>query len=347
MVGSTWDNEKAIGFTEFETAINNLYPNVLEPLGIVFDHLLYTSHGNDVSPDSLDKTLVANQATKDPHAPTKGGAKSSSGPELEPTTTNVRSISQHTVLCQLSTFLGPEVFSMIKLYKGTEAGFSMRAFETKVFKWAAPTVLVVYGKKFGSKLSPSAKSFSEKVAGISTVHPRDEKRFTFGAYVESPWRSTSKDAFANEHTLLFELLPRHNLHQARLTKTKAYGYFSWNHGIGFGSLPPKGKKLSPGNVGMLLDASLEFGVFRAAGLGGEFSMGMAGGTEYEDRFEVEDLEVWGLGKSEDLEAQRRRWEWEETEAERRKNVNIGDMREERVLLEMAGLVGKYGDFSKG
>lgn len=415
MVGNSLKDDTVVRFKEFESAIKNLYPNVLEPLGEFFDHMLYTKHGD--RRDSVSKAAIggARVETKPAHAESTKGTDStnidksgddettkSGDGETEETSKNeteetmeVRAKetgdsgaeesgaaepanktktadttktsekdsaeappsdavpsamppAQHALLCQLSTFLGPEVFDMIKLYRGSEAGFSLRAFETRVFKWAAPTVLIVHGRKLGSKLNSSARTFNENVPSIATLKARDEKRFTFGAYVESPWRATSKDSFANDHTLLFELLPRHNLYQARHSEPGAYGYFSWEHGIGFGNLPPKGKKIVPGNVGLILDKSLEHGVFRAAGPGGQYDMGPASnGTEWEDRFEVDDIIVWGLGSTDELEAQKKRWAWEEAEAERRKHVNIGDMREERVLLEMAGLVGKYGDFSKG
>ncbi|BFZ56253.1 Restriction of telomere capping protein 5 [Savitreella phatthalungensis] len=55
-------------------------------------------------------------------------------------------------------------------------------------------------------------------------------------------------------------------------------------------------------------------------------------------YNIDDVEVWGLGG--DREAQRKAWEWEQKETERRKQINVRDLQAEYDLLEMAGLVGQ-------
>ena len=68
--------------------------------------------------------------------------------------------------------------------------------------------------------------------------------------------------------------------------------------------------------------------------------------DWQDRFTVESLEVWGCDASEDeAERQRKRWEWEEREAEMRRKVNLGgtgDVEANRELLKMAGIIGGEG-----
>ncbi|KAG9379129.1 NMT1 N-myristoyl transferase [Pyrenophora tritici-repentis] len=61
------------------------------------------------------------------------------------------------------------------------------------------------------------------------------------------------------------------------------------------------------------------------------------GSDWQDRFEIESLEVWGCGGDEVAEEQRRTWAWEEREAEARRRVNLGtgDQEMDRELLKMA------------
>lgn len=95
---------------------------------------------------------------------------------------------------------------------------------------------------------------------------------------------------------------------------------------------------------MTLDDALEFGVFRHVGRGGSYrpTNGNRETDEWEDRFDISEVEVWGSGGDEDLEEQRKKWEWEEREALYRQRVNLKNMGEERAFLEMAGLIGNHG-----
>jgi hypothetical protein len=93
----------------------------------------------------------------------------------------------------------------------------------------------------------------------------------------------------------------------------------------------------------MLDDSLEFGVFThdSAG-GGSFHTSQSRQSDWQDRFEVESLEIWGCGGDEEAEKQRAAWAFEEREAMMRRNLNIGkDVEADRALLEMAGLIGQH------
>jgi hypothetical protein len=95
---------------------------------------------------------------------------------------------------------------------------------------------------------------------------------------------------------------------------------------------------------------LEYAVFRhissQAGSGTtSFSTGVQpeiSGHDYEDRFLITDLEVWGVGSSKELEEQKKQWDWEKKQAEARQSVNLRSMGEDKALLEMVGLVGNHG-----
>jgi hypothetical protein len=66
-------------------------------------------------------------------------------------------------------------------------------------------------------------------------------------------------------------------------------------------------------------------------------------SDWQDIFEIESLEVYGLGGAEVLEEQKRAHQWEEREAERRRRINLGgtgDQEADRELLRMAGLIGQ-------
>lgn len=63
--------------------------------------------------------------------------------------------------------------------------------------------------------------------------------------------------------------------------------------------------------------------------------------EWQDVFEIEDIEVWGCGGEDEAEAQKKAWAWEEREALLRRQITLGkDVEADRALLEMAGLIGQ-------
>lgn len=109
-----------------------------------------------------------------------------------------------------------------------------------------------------------------------------------------------------------------------------------------GSFGGGGGVFTPGPVSLHLDDALEFGVFThlASGGGSFHASELRGGADWQDRFEVEAVEVWGVGGEEEMERQKKAWEWEEREAQRRRDVNVrqGDVEANRELLKMAGLI---------
>ena len=105
------------------------------------------------------------------------------------------------------------------------------------------------------------------------------------------------------------------------------------------------------SVSLTIEANLEFAVFRhlvnLSSSNDKFfhnsQQSHISHEDYEDRFTISTIEVWGLLVSgKELEEQKKQWEWEEKQAEARQNVNIRNLGEERAFLEMAGLVGNHG-----
>jgi hypothetical protein len=107
-----------------------------------------------------------------------------------------------------------------------------------------------------------------------------------------------------------------------------------------------------GPVSLHIDDALEFGVFtHITSSRGSFQPSKlpatarpGNGADWQDRFEIDAIEVWGVGDASVAEEQRRAWLWETREAERRKTVNLGmgDVEADRELLKLAGLIKDEG-----
>lgn len=257
--------------------------------------------------------------------------------------------------------------NIVNLYNGSQSGFSIRSLELKIFKWHAPTILLVSGKRLKSKTINTNRRYQE----FDQEYPRyflanenplrlwqgELDRITYAVFLNSPWKSSNKKNFGDEETMIVSLLPRFDYFKSKLDPVLQgqLVYFSnLGMGLGFGNDQPVNKntirKYLPGNVSLTIEANLEFAVFRHIRSSGPNSTNYFEKSaqqeleddDYEDRFMITDLEVWGIGSNKELEEQRKLWEWEEKQAKARQSVNVRDMGEERAFLEMAGLIGNYG-----
>jgi hypothetical protein len=274
---------------------------------------------------------------------------------LEPLLPREGDILDLNILSQLAFFLkGNNVFRRLRpLYLGGDAGFSMGSIEQKVFNWRAPSILLVSGtllpsepegtreRAFADTLPP--KRFPNGASGNST-----SGKVLFGAYLDVPWKHTYKEAIGGSESLLFQLEPIHEVFRPSTISTD-YATFT-KSGIRFGSPPPRTRPISGlssnavlGPVSLLLDESLEFGVFNHDSTGGgSFRPSQARKADWQDRFEIDSLEIWGCGGNEEAEKQKAAWAFEEREAAARKSIKFGkDIESDRALLEMAGLVGNH------
>lgn len=256
--------------------------------------------------------------------------------------------------------------SVVELYNGSQAGFSIRSLELKVFKWQAPTLFLISGKRLRSKTITNNKRYQQFDAEYpkffrSTENPirdwqKEADKITYAVYVNQPWQNSNKANFGDESSALISLLPRFDVfgskHDPQLKGQLIY-FNNLGMGIGFGNDQPINKnnvrKILPGKVSLTVESNLEFAVFRhirnsSANTLGYFSFSNQERLHYEnyeDRFMVTDLEVWGLGSNKELEDQKREWDWEENQAQARQSVNVDTLKEDRAFLEMAGLVGGY------
>ncbi|KAI0861279.1 restriction of telomere capping protein 5 [Xylaria cubensis] len=263
------------------------------------------------------------------------------------------------VLSQLSFFIeGHDLFRRLRLlYSGADAGYSMGSFETKVFNWRAPTILLVSG----TRLDDTESRRGSEGAFNDSLPPKrfpngsgpNHDRLVFGVLVRQPWRVTHKECFGGDDMVLFQLSPTHDVFRAS-SMNKNYAAFTkppaTHPGISFGSAPPPTSSSSRhaplrqlGPISLVLDSSFEFGVFHHdhTSRGGAFATSVSRKFDFQERFSINDIEVWGCGGDEEARIQRERWEWEAREAEARRRVNLGtgDIEADRALLEMAGLIG--------
>lgn len=264
------------------------------------------------------------------------------------------------------TILSPS--NLVKLYAGSEAGFSIRSLETKIFKWQAPTLVVVSGKRLKSKTMQTNRRYQK----FDEMYPRhflalenhlrdwqhESDRITYAVLVNQPWKSSNKNNFGDEKSIILSILPRadyfKSVHSSILQGQLIY-FNNLGMGLGFGNNQPLNKndtkRFIPGDMSLTIEANLEFAVFRhlvnLSSSNDKFfhnsQQSHISHEDYEDRFTISTIEVWGLLVSgKELEEQKKQWEWEEKQAEARQNVNIRNLGEERAFLEMAGLVGNHG-----
>ncbi|KAG6142768.1 Restriction of telomere capping protein 5 [Claviceps purpurea] len=336
------DVETAPGITyrQFKTVIPTLFPNLFNSFNALFEHFLF-SKNLDLSKHRKDSTSKEIDPVCNP---------------AQPLLSDKGEILNDHRLSQISLFLpGSSLFRRVRLlYSGSNAGFSIGSFESKVFNWRAPTLLLVSGSILPDAPSGGQeKSFAETLPTKRFRNGTKTGRVTFGVFVREPWKHTHKECFGDSETVLFQLEPVHDVFPASTMNTD-YVAFTKPPGnppqLSFGAPHPKPRKSSRadahnslGAVSLLLNDSFEFGVFNHdyTSRGGAFRTSVSRRYDFQDRFEIDQLEVWGCGGDAEAKAQAERWVWEEREAEARRKINLGtgDVEADRALLEMAGLVG--------
>ncbi|CAK7221201.1 Restriction of telomere capping protein 5 [Sporothrix bragantina] len=171
------------------------------------------------------------------------------------------------ILSQLSFFIpGSSLFHRLRpLYSGDSDGFSMGSFESKVFNWRAPTILLVKGSRISDRPRGQEAAFDSALPPRRFPHGNgkraaaaggkakddngdddDDETLIFGAYISQPWRLTHRECFGDSETILFQLSPVHDVFGA---STINHDYVAFvkpsaanQHagGIGFGCPSPTG-----------------------------------------------------------------------------------------------------------
>lgn len=340
------EQSPGIRFARFNAVIPASMPLMFNGLAALFEHFLFS------------KDLDFHKHIGDEPRPA-GRSPERAQPLLEDTA----AIMNPNILSQISFFIpGSSLFRKLRLlYSGDEDGFSMGSFETKVFNWRAPTILLVSGTRLpdetGHKSTGPASSFLASLPSrrFPPGSRNEDETLVFGVYLSQPWKHTHRECFGDESTLLFQLRPIHDVFRAS-TVNKDYASFTKPSastplgGISFGCPPPqptqayrRSSVMSLGPVSLALDNSFEFGCFTHdyTSRGGAFQTSATRKFDFQDRFEISSIEVWGCGGDEEAQRQAERWAWEAREAEARRRINLGtgDIEADRALLEMAGLIG--------
>jgi len=409
-----------VRYQPFDTVVSNTLPHLFDSFAPLFEHFLFPKDFNL----SKRKDSAPQEPQPSPSPETASKAEPADIPATQPLLPIQGDILNLELLSQLSfIFSGDSIFHRLRpLYLGQNHGYSMGSFEKSVFKWAAPSILLVSGTLISqSTMQSHARSFLEDIPHrrLSSSTPsltkhtvdssEENQRIIYGAYIPVPWKSTHKNTFGTDKTTLFQLSPVHDVFPAS-TLSQHYIYFNkaptTYTGLGFGSplpsytsmttsqltrrqslsysasdasytsptvsfsaptfpsTPPSpgmtrrssligDEQIPLGPVSLHIDDALQFAVFtHLSSGGGSFRPsrlppaarpGVQNGN-WQDRFEIDAIEVWGIGDASVAEGQRRAWLWEEKEAERRRRVNLGtgEIEVDKDLLRMAGLVKDEG-----
>lgn len=348
--------QPGITYHTFNTVVSSCLPYLFNGLNPLFEHFLFAKDF-DLSkrkPGSSSPTIEKHPVIPPPK------------PALEPVLRDPGEILDLTTLSQLSFFLkGSDLFRRLRpLYSVNTHGFSMGSFEKQSFHWRAPTILLVSGRLLPTEPSSTReRAFADSLppkrhpSSVTPDSSSSDQIMTFGAYIPAQWKLTHKGCFGDASTVLFQLSPVHDVFHAS-SYSEDYVYFNrpptQPSGLGFGTPVPRQSASSsthshsifrPGPVSLHLDDALEFGVFtHLAEGGGSFHpsrLPVRKSKNWQDRFEIDSLEVWGCGGDEVAEAQRKEWAFQEREAEARRRINLGtgDVDADRELLKMAGLIG--------
>ncbi|ODV91622.1 hypothetical protein CANCADRAFT_188 [Tortispora caseinolytica NRRL Y-17796] len=339
---------------EFCDGILAAAPNIFTPLTSLFQHLLF-------SPKQSPQIAATKQPADHP-------LELRNLPYYNATTYDYADcLMDMSTVAQIATELGRNSIwgRLQKLYIGSEHGFSMRSFESKAFKWNAPSILIVSGEVVErAKLRDrSLEAFNDWVytgkSSSSSVDGCQSRKVVYGCLLNTKWISSSKKGFGDSKGKLFQLYPFQEWFPAKTgAAADSYAFYSpILGGFGFGTAVPhfpsgSRERIVPGAVSLTIDESMEYGVFRCYGVDGEGAYrrsksANAATKEWEDVFSISQVEVWGCGGEKELTAQAKEWAWEEREARRRREVNLkrGNFDEDRAILELAGLVG--GNMSGG
>ena len=353
-----------ISYEEFKRGISNGFP-------IFFSNAWMKIFKNGVL-SSMNTTDVANSN----NTPTShGDANDNEVPKahkktpdfVESKLINDASISVISMcLKNMKSNLSITTQNLIKLYAGSESVFSIRSLELKIFKWQAPTLLLVSGKRVKNKTMKHNNRYIQfnemyPLYFRSLENPKkdwqnDNDKITYAVIINLPWKNSNKNNFGDEDTVILNLLPRFDFYKSvhnPVLNGKLIYFNNLGMGLGFGNSQPINKntvkKFLPGGISLTIESNLEFAIFRhisspnsnSASFFQKSKQNEISVQDFEDRFMISDLEVWGIGSTKELEEQRKQWAWEEKQAEARQSVNLRGLGEERAFLEMVGLVGNH------
>jgi TLD/Domain of unknown function len=247
------DSTKGISYKDFNNVVSHSLPHLFDSLDPMFEHFLI--------PRDFDLSKRKNSVDEEPpNTEALTVAAPANVPTPEPLLPVQGDILDLNLLSQLSfIFSDKSIFHRLKpLYLGQNHGYSMPSFEKSVFKWRAPSILLVSGTLISPgtrqsharaflddlphrRLSSSVSSGPPLASMESSEYAVDTQRIVYGAYIPVPWEATTKSTFGTDKTTLFQLAPVHDVFPASSASSN-YIYFNKNPsaypGLGFGSPLP-------------------------------------------------------------------------------------------------------------
>ncbi|KAI7869674.1 TLD-domain-containing protein [Spinellus fusiger] len=223
-----------------------------------------------------------------------------------------------------------------RLYSGDQNGFSMNRFESHVFKYPDPTLVLIQAEAtLSSTFSSSSSPLSPPVHLI------------LGAYIPEPWKS-SKHYWGGPGCFVFELSPHFEVFRPT-GRNDHYVYYHSDIGIALGStstLPPPKATHHTHASGLnhflvTLDNSLQSGTYTQEAypeLPTFESSVLRSSFDYS--LQVVDIEVFGLGNDKSKTTQQKEWQFEQRESLKRASVQFRrkDQTVDKELLRMAGIL---------
>lgn len=213
----------------------------------------------------------------------------------------------------------PAIQQWERLYSAREHGFSMNRFESHVFRYPGPTLLILQGDT------------------------GEQEDLILGAYLTEKWKQ-SRHFWGSSDCFVFELSPTLEAFRAlpdTKKKNDQYVYYHEGFGLGFGGTTHKQHPTTSRDVLLWLSDTLQDGTFIQELYPASPTLAHAQQRpSFEKSFETINVEVFGLGDAKARQQQERAWEFEKREALRRSGLQLrhGDQEMDRELLRMAGII---------
>ncbi|CAO3610681.1 unnamed protein product [Cunninghamella echinulata] len=251
-----------------------------------------------------------------------------------------------TNMCALLSWCLPEDYFTIKqwhrLYSGDKDGFSMNRFESHVFKYSGPTLILM------------------KIQTTNNNNENDDGIKIIGGLITVPWKQ-SKHYWGNDQCFLFELYPTFECYRSKQGMNQQYIYCHSDFGFGFGGTsqymkPPTLTTTSTKShhqeesiidqFMIYLDNSLQTGQYyhdfypHHPTFEKSMIQQQTHSFKKKEAFETLHVEVFGLGNEKLTQLQKKAWQFEAKEALRRQGLQIrqSDGQVDKEILRMAGII---------
>lgn len=211
-----------ISYSRFFNVVKSVMPFAFDGFGVLFEHFLFnrrTAPDTPKPPSIHDENeILAGPPVNHPYTFMNdhdgleeldefGEERKELPAHLRPRLPEPTKLMNAGMIGQLATFMNTNSFQLYgglrKLYAGSEAGFSMGSFEQKVFKWNAPTIILIQGYM----MDPNGRGARDR-AFLDQIPPvrysnscamvkQHNGELVFGAVINTPWKNSNKSTCSN------------------------------------------------------------------------------------------------------------------------------------------------------